>query len=389
MWVEKKGKGFRIRDRVAGEIVTLESGFPTKTAARVAATLLTADALRGDALVPRGGKMTMNELLDLWWPSYARSLKETSATSEGARFRNHIRPLIGALTLDALDQNAVQLWVDNLSAGRGPVPEGAKWKRRPLAPKSVTNAHGMLFVVMRAAIGRKLIRVNPCAGTNLPQREHKEMRFLTDPEIARLVRALPPHWRPLILLLLATGLRWGEAIGLKAGRVDLLAKKPALRVVEQLQERGGRGSELYFSSPKSFRSRRTVTFTKQVALILTGLVAGKDRDAMVFLTTTGLMIRTRNFRRIWMKACEDAGLVGLRVHDLRHTHAAILLSSGRTMSVVSRRLGHASVAVTDMIYGHLREEADDGIDEAVDAALAGLGSDELMAEVEAELAAAA
>jgi integrase len=143
--------------------------------------------------------------------------------------------------------------------------------------------------------------------------------------------------------------------------------------------------ELIFCSPKSIRSRRTVSFTKQIALILTGLVAGKDAADMVFLTPTGLLVRTRNFRRVWLTACDAAGLPGLRVHDLRHTHAAILLSSGRTTMMVSRRLGHANVAVTDAIYGHLRDEADDGVAEAVEAAMAGLSAADFAAEVEGEL----
>lgn len=385
MWPEKNGPGWRIRDRVAGRIITVSTHiYPTKTAANLGMKTLIADAVRGDALVPRGGRTTLNQFVDDWWPHYERRLKPTTVHSEGGRVRNHIRPLLGEYALDDLDSVVIQDWVKQLQDGVGPVPDGAKWQRKRLSSKTVHNCHGLLFTTLDAAVARRLIRINPCGSTELPARVHREMRFLTDPEIARLVKAMPEHWQPLVMLLVGTGLRWGEAIGLRVGRVDLLASKPRLLVVEQLQEMSNSG-ELIFLSPKSAKSRRTVSFTRQIALILAALVAGKEGDEMVFLTPGGLMIRTRNFRRVWTTACKTAGLEGLRVHDLRHTHAAILIAANRQLSAISRRLGHSSIAVTDSLYGHLREEVDEGILTAIEEAMSQVRPEDLAAEIAAEL----
>lgn len=385
MWPEKHGRTYRIRDRIAGELVTLRSGYPTKASAQNAIMAMRADRLRGDFIDPRGGRVTLNELIDLWWPDYRRKLKPSAVHSEGGRVRNHIRALLGHLCLDELDTLTVNQWLADLEHGRGPMgggPTGPRQrprKRIPLAPKTVHNVHGLLFVIMAFAIAQKLRRDNPCASSTLPARVHREMRFLTDPEIERLILAMPQHWRPLIILLVSTGLRWGEAIGLRVGRVDLLAKRPKLRIEEQLQETAD--GELIFVSPKSARSRRTVSFTRPTALVLAPLVAGKESGELVFLTVTGRPVRTRNFRREWLAACEAAGLTGLRIHDLRHTHAAILLSAGVKIEKISRRLGHASIAVTDMIYGHLREEADEEVLAAIDDAIKSIGSLALAAEL--------
>jgi integrase len=381
MWIEKNGPVYRIRDIVRGKKVLIETGYPTKTSAKNAMVQFKAEQLQGTALLPRGGAITLAQFVDEWWPNYEKTLKPTAVQSEGSRVRNHVLPLLGHLTLDELDSPVVQQWVADLSAGVGEWP--ARGKRKPLAAKTVLNCHGLLFVIMDAAIAAKRIRLNPCASTMLPRREPKEMKFLTDPEIARLITALPPHWRPLVMLLVATGLRWGEAIGLRVGRVDLLAKRPRLTVIEQLQELGT--GELIFQSPKTARGRRTVSFTTQVALLLTALIAGKASDDVVFTAPMGGMVRTRNFRRIWLRACEAAGLEGLRVHDLRHTHAAILLAAGRQLSAISRRLGHSSIAVTDLLYGHLREEVDEDIITAIEEAMAGVRAEDLEAEVEEEL----
>lgn len=390
MWPERHGKTFRIRDEVGGRKVTLGSGYRTKTEAKNAMAQLRADQLRGDQLVPRGGETLMRDWIDTWLPLYEASVKPSTAKSETRRVRNHILPLLGHLPLAELEEPVVVLrWMGDLAAGRHP-------SGRRLAPKSVRNCHGLLYKILAAAVKSRLIRHNVCAETakSLPVRAHKEMRFLTDPEIGRLIAAVDPRYRPLVLLLVATGLRWGEAIALRVQDVDVLAGK--LLVLRTLHEIAGRH---VFTEPKTVRSRRTVSFTKQVAAALAGLVAGKQREDLVFTAPAGGMIRhSKWYERIWQPACVAAGLgvweqagtrrryVGLRVHDLRHTHAAILISDGRPLSAISRRLGHSSVAITDTLYGHLREEVDEGILAAVDAALAGIDLDALDAEIAEELA---
>jgi integrase len=131
-----------------------------------------------------------------------------------------------------------------------------------------------------------------------------------------------------------------------------------------------------FTDPKT-GSPGVRSFTTKVAAALAGLVAGRDRDEQLFLTPTGKTVRTRNFRRTWQKALKRAGLEGLRIHDLRHTHAAMLISAGRSLTAIQRRLGHSSIAVTSDLYGHLREEVDEGILAAVEEALAGVDLDAL------------
>lgn len=354
MWIERNGPVYRIRDEVGGKRVTVATGYPTKTAANAARTQLQAEKLRGDALVPRGGTILLSQWVDLWWPPYASTLKPSAAHSEGSRVRIHIRPGLGHLALDELTGFTVQQWLAQLASGGG--------GRRPLSAKTIRNVHGLLHKILDAAVVERLIRTNPCASSKLPRRVHKEMRFLTPPEVERLLIALPAHWRPMVLLLVSTGLRWGEAAGLKVGRLDLLGCK--LTVEETLHELPT--GEVIFTSPKSERSRRTVTFPRSVAVELAPLVVGKERGALVFTAPQGGPARTRNFRRVWLTATRAAGVQGLRVHDLRHTHAAALLSAGRPPLAVQRRLGHSSSTVTQDLYGHLMPDVDDGVLAAVE-----------------------
>jgi integrase len=359
MWVEKHGKSWRIRDRVGEQKVTIADGYPTKTAARDGMTELRADQLRGESLVVRGGRVVMADWLDMWWPPYAAGLKPSSRISAEVILRRHVRPALGAIPLEDLDPLAVRRWVADLSAGRTA-------SRRPLAPKTVRNAHGLLHRVLADAVQQRLIRSNPCIGAGLPEVVHTEMRFLTEPEAERLLAALPARWRPLVLLLLFTGLRWGEAVGLRIGRVDVLARK--LTVLETMQELPNT-AELVFVTPKTKGSRRTVTFPVRVAAELAGLV-GRERGELLFTAAMGGPVRYRHFRaKVWVPARQAAGLDGLRLHDLRHTHASWLISAGVPLTAISRRLGHASISVTSDRYGHLMPEVDAGIMATLDGAL--------------------
>lgn len=382
MWVEKHGPSWRVRDAIGGRKVTVGAGYPTKTAAKNAMTQLRGEQLRGDSLVPRGGEYLLAQWLDVWQPTWEAGLKPSSAASEPARIRNHIRPLLGGYRLDDITPLVVQAFVAQLS-GR-------------LSPKTVRNVHGLLHKLLESAVHARLIRANPASRTVLPRRVRREMRFLTEPEIGRLLAATPAHWRPLVLLLVSTGLRWGEAVGLRVCDVDVLAGR--LTVLRTMHEMPGTG-KIVFTDPKSAMSRRTVTFTKKVGEALVALTANKEREDLVFTSPRGGPARVRNFRRAarahadgsprllgWSAWTAAAGVPGLRIHDLRHTHAALLISANVPLTAVQRRLGHSSIAVTSDLYGHLLPAVDEGILSAIDAALADVDLDAMSAEVEAELA---
>lgn len=384
MWVEPNGKTWRIRDEHGGHKVTIAKGYRTKTAARLAKVQFEADALRGEALRPRGGQILLSDWLDAWQPAWEAGLKPSSAESEPARVKNHIRPLLGNMSLDDVDPLVVQRWVARLQAGERDPADPTKWKRKPLSPKTVRNVHGLLHKIMQAAVTQRLIRANPCTATTLPRRPHHEMRFMTEPEVGRLIAALLAHWRPLVLLLVATGMRWGEATALRVGDVDLLAARPSARIIRTRHELGG--GRIMFTEPKTVHSRRTVTFPKRVADALLPLVAGRNRTELVFTARRGGEVRVRNFRRNWQTACAAAGLAGLRVHDIRHSHAAALISAGVSLTAIQRRLGHSTIAVTSDLYGHLLPQVDEGILVAVEAALAHVSADDLALEIEEEFA---
>lgn len=347
MWVEPHRDTFRIRDRRGGKVVTVKSGIGTKTAAKQIMTKLEADKLMGEFIDPRAGKVTVEKWVMSWWgddenPGHVHSLKVSTRPNETGRIKNHIIPRIGHIQIGEFDVATDQWWISEMQA------DG-------LAPKTIRNVHGLLFQAMEQAVLLKKIRINPCRGAKLPELIHHEMRFLLEPEADRLIAALDPHWRPLIITLLGTGMRWAEAAGLRAGRVDLLGG--TLRVEETLQQLANQG--LVSVPPKTRLSRRTITLPMQVREALVPLVAARKRNEYLFTEQGGGPLRHKHFFKVhWMKARVAADLGDVRIHDLRHTHAAWLISDEVQLTAIQRRLGHSSIAITSDIYGHLLPNVD-------------------------------
>jgi integrase len=348
MWVEPHNGKFRIRDRRGGRCVTIESGIDTKTAAKYVMAKHRGDQIRGDFIDPRAGRITIADFVAGWWGKdgergHVNTLKESARRQETGRINNHILPRIGHIRLDEYDNATDAWWVSEMGA------DG-------LGPKSVRNVHGLMFQAMEAAAAARKIRINPCKGTKMPELIAHEMRFLLEPEAERLITALPEHWRAIPIVLLGTGMRWAELAGLRAGRVDIIGG--SLRVEETLQEITGRG--LVSVPPKTRWSRRTITLPEQAVDALVPLAAARRRNEYLFLEPSGEPLRHKHFYKyVWMPARERADLDGVRIHDLRHTHAAWLISDEVPLTAVQRRLGHSSIAITSDIYGHLLPHVDE------------------------------
>jgi integrase len=155
-----------------------------------------------------------------------------------------------------------------------------------------------------------------------------------------------------------SGLRWGEAAGLKVGRLDLLRRR--VTVAETLSEVGG---HLVWGTPKNHQIR-SVPIPGFLADQLAEVIAGKAPEDLVFTTMRGRPLRNLNFRRdVFDQAAEDAGLAGLTPHELRHTAASLAVAAGANVKAVQRMPGHASAAMTLDVYAGLFDDDLDGVSE--------------------------
>jgi integrase len=185
------------------------------------------------------------------------------------------------------------------------------------------------------------------------------MRFLSAEEVARLVEATAKRWRPFVLTAAYTGLRWGELAALRLPRLDL--DRRYISVEETVIRVGG---SLSFGPPKTRAAIRRISIPAFVGEALAQHLAERPpADELVF----GRMHPSRFRQRVWYPAVEASVGRPCRVHDLRHSHAAMLIREKAHPKAIQVRLGHASIKTTLDTYGHLYEGIDEALADALDA----------------------
>jgi integrase len=159
-----------------------------------------------------------------------------------------------------------------------------------------------------------------------------------------------------VRVLAYTGLRFGEAAGLRVGSVDLVRGR--LEVVDNVTEADG---HLYEGSPKARRTR-SVPVPRLLRAELAAHIKGKKPADRVFTTRRGRPLRNSNFRHhVFDSAVTRAGLAPLTPHDLRDTAASLSISAGANVKTIQRMLGHASAAMTLDIYAGLFDDDLDSV----------------------------
>lgn len=191
------------------------------------------------------------------------------------------------------------------------------------------------------------------------------MLILTPAQVRTLAEAMPALYRALVFVLAYGGLRWGEACALRRGRCDI--GRMRLEIVESLSEVNGK---VVFGPTKTY-SRRDARIPAFVAALLDEHLqqfTGPAANALVFTSSHGEALRGPNFRRrVWAPALREAGLPAkLRLHDLRHTCASLLVSRGASVKAVASQLGHSTPTVTLNVYAHLFADDLDRLYDALD-----------------------
>jgi integrase len=232
--------------------------------------------------------------------------------------------------------------------------------------------------IMRTAETDRLIARTPCLGIDLPRDDrHEEMRFLGPEEIARLAEAHQVRYRALVYAAAYTGARWGELAGLRTERVNVL--RGSIEISETLAEVSGR---LIVQGTKT-GARRTVTMPRFLSEMVGEHLGRFPGDGYVFTSAEGMPLRRRNFYRRHYKPAVLAAKLdpGLRFHDLRHSHVALLVAQGAHVKEIAERLGHSNPTVTMRTYAHvlpsLEERLRDGLEETFQRARSGSDVDQV------------
>ncbi|CAN5528535.1 site-specific integrase [soil metagenome] len=248
-------------------------------------------------------------------------------------------------------------------------------KNSGLSARTVRYTHSVLSSAMRSAVADGSILRNPCSRCALPRKDAPEMKYFTGEEV-KLFLAAAKYDRLYTLFLLAveSGLRPGEYLGLQWKDVDFEGSSLSVRRSVKIRKGGG----FYFTEPKTKTSKRMLPLSPTLITALRthrrdqAEAIMKRRDVyqdhgLIFANELGLPILLENLRnRHFAKIIAAAGVSKIRLYDLRHTTATLLLSAGVHPKVVSERLGHASIVLTMDTYSHvlptMQQDATDSIE---------------------------
>jgi integrase len=331
-------------------------GATRKEAERVLADLVKRQH-DGDYRAPE--RTTLGDYLTgRWLPSKRAQLRPSTFDSYERNINNHVVPRIGSIPLQRLTAEDLDgFYADLLRDGRLNGAGGG------LAPKSVRYIHGILRKALSDAHrkGTVVRNVADVADPPKPSATRKpEMRAWTAEQLRQFLDEVSDHrLYPALFVAANTGMRRGEVLGLRWQDVDLERQRLSVR-----QALVNIAYQLQLADVKTQSSRRVVDLDERTVAVLRTwrrqqleeqLLVGRreDESALVFAQPDGSPVHPDSFSQIFERHIAKSELPRIRLHDLRHTHATILLQAGVPVKVVSERLGHSSPAFTMNVYQHV------------------------------------
>lgn len=294
-------------------------------------------------------KATVGEHLETWYRDYVvpNTAPRTAASYESI-MRTRLLPNLGHIPLTRLQPSDIQaIERTMLSEGR--------------SPTTILHVHRVLSEALVHAIRWGLLWRNPCDAVDPPK---QVARTIPTPdldkvrEVLRLAQRTPHH--AALFFSAYTGCRRAEVVGLRWKDVDW--ERKTVSIVQTFQRVKGQG--LIAQPPKSKKGRRSIALDESTTAVLKShrakqiegrlrLDGGYEDHDLVFPGPYGRPMDGSALTKAWSRLRASVALTGMRLHDLRHLHASLLLREGTHPRVVQERLGHSSVGLTLDTYSHV------------------------------------
>src|SRR5665213_1333697 len=339
----------------------------TKDAARIKLKRLMEDQerLQAEGLPPMDTTVTVSQLLDRWHKVIVATRRETTASNYKYMIDGHIVPFVlpGGRTLGS--KKVATLTFNDVDALLDAKREAG------LSPSTRRLIRSVLVQATNQAMKWRIVTRNEPAMSTPVTVHRSEGRSLSPAQAKRLMETLETSpMGALFIVMLTTGMRRGEAIGLRWEDVDL--KKGVISVRQQVQRING---ELKATEVKTERSRRSINLAKPTVVALREHKAAQRAERLasaawtdtgyVFTTGIGTPLDPRNVAKQFESNCLKAKIGKWHPHELRHSAASLMLATGTPLQVVSAVLGHASIRITSDVYGHVldpqRQDAADAL----------------------------
>lgn len=292
-------------------------------------------------------KPTFKKYAEYWLETYIKPLRRiTTYERYSEMLKRHVFPVLGEKPIDQVKRTDIRdLILQKHKAG--------------LSRSMLSLIRDVISGPMGYAVEDEIIPGNPVSGILKRLQLEREKRISVEPmneqEVQSFLDVCFQHFREyweFFLCAFRTGMRLGELLGLKWSDIDWNGK--FIRV-ERSYKRG------HFDKTKTGKARR-VDMSDQLEAALKELLTTRKKDAVrtgsgkpltFIFQRDGDLIEQNHIRRIFKRVLTKAGIREMRIHDIRHTYASLLLSQGESPVYVKEQLGHQSIQITVDIYGHL------------------------------------
>lgn len=295
-------------------------------------------------------------LTDEWLVATKNEVRVSTYDSYRRSIENHVVPHIGAARLQEVRPIDLTRFYSKL------LEDGRRDGRGGLSVKTVRNIHQLLRKAFDDAVKMHYLRSNPAAGAKPPKLKSQPnaLRYWTADELRTFLRRNSDHrLSPLWTLAASTGMRRGELLGLRWRDVDFAGSRLSVRQTILTV-----GYEIVVSEPKTAKGARTIDLDERTLAMLRAHRAEQhlerraiefpvSKDDLVFARDDGAPLHPDYVRQSFDRRVKASPVPRIRFHDLRHTHATLLLKAGIPPKVVSERLGHSTVAFTMDVYAHV------------------------------------
>lgn len=284
-------------------------------------------------------------LSDMWKIWFATKSGKAKSTRDGySSAWKRIEPRYGTRSCASITRSEIAAWLPSLTTTKGVEPGEPP---RPLSGGMQRKVGIVINALLETAVEEGVIHTNPMRTKDIPQQGESDRRYLTVPEVDRLLKAAPTDeaWM-LTRVLLWTGVRPGEGKGFKVK--DLAVHRGRLRVRRDVDDLGND------DETKTGR-HRDVPCGGDLLLDLEDLAEGRDPEDRLLTDEHGNTWTETRWRRVWAVMTDETG-IDITPHGLRHTAVSMAIHAGANVHSVQRMVGHSQPSTTMNIYGHLWDD---------------------------------
>lgn len=312
------------------------------------------------------GQVTANikfeEFAEQWFEEYAKLNLRSTSYERMRKLTPRVYPALGHLRLDKITGRHIQQFINDLLLNGKNMRTG-----EPLSRKTVVHHLSLISDVLSYAVKMDVLNDNPCRKVTIPKGEKKEKNIYTLEELDQLLTLLetaPLKYRLFFTLLLYTGFRRGEMMGLEWKDIDFENNVISVRRTSNYTKERG----IYTDTTKTKSSQRSRKYPQLVFDLLKSYKAEQDEERRkfgskwiesdrIFVQADGRPMNN-NSPYLWLhRFCEKNNMRFCDIHSFRHAHASILIQSGVDVATVSADLGHTNSGTTLGIYTHEFQEA--------------------------------